>query len=99
MAEEQKPKFDLPWGTLLAVIAALAGIVAQRPKPLVSKRLPPPGATLIEVSGEQETDARRRQDPLAIAQKHNALRETDVQSPPIPPSSARQHSSDALVEM
>ena len=99
MAEEQKPKFDLPWGTLLAVIAALAGIVAQRPKPLVSERLPPPGEKLIEVSGEQETDARWWQDPLAIAQKQNALFETDLQSGRVPPSGARRHSIDALVEL
>src|SRR5437773_3118959 len=99
MAVEQQPKFDLPWWTLLAVIAALAGIVAQRPKPLVSERLPPPGEKLIEVSGEQETDARWWQDPLAIAQKQNALFETDLQSGRVPPSGARRHSIDALVEL
>ena len=37
MAEEQARKFDLPWGTLLPVLAALAGVIAQF-KPLVSTR-------------------------------------------------------------
>jgi hypothetical protein len=28
MADNDKPKFDIPWGTLLPLIAVLAGVVA-----------------------------------------------------------------------
>jgi hypothetical protein len=37
MAEDDKPKFDIPWATLLPIVAVLAGIIVQF-RPLVSER-------------------------------------------------------------
>jgi hypothetical protein len=69
MAAADKPKFDIPWGTLLPLAAALAGIIAQV-RPVISER---PTANLgektIEAIGDQDVDARLWQDPLAVAQK------------------------------
>ncbi len=48
MAEDDKPKFDIPWATLLPIIAVLAGIIAQV-KPLVSERPAVPGEKAVEV--------------------------------------------------
>src|SRR4051794_13929638 len=68
MAEAEKPKLDIPWGTLLPLIAILGGIIAQY-KPLVSERPVAPGEKPLEVIAEQDIDARLWQDPIAIAQK------------------------------
>lgn len=68
MAEAEKPKLDIPWGTLLPLIAVLAGIIAQY-KPLVSERPAAPGEKAVEVTAEQDVDARLWQDPLAVARK------------------------------
>src|SRR4029077_17767592 len=68
MAANDKPKLDIPWGTLLPLIAALAGIIAQY-KPLESERPLAPGEKSVEVVGEQDVDARLWQDPLAVARK------------------------------
>jgi hypothetical protein len=76
MAEEQTRKFDIPWATLLPVIAALAGIIAQF-KPLVSARPAVPSEKSIEVFADQDVDARLWQDPLAVAQKERAALEAD----------------------
>ena len=70
MAEEQTRKFDLPWGTLLPILAALAGVIAQF-KPLVSTRPPVPSEKPIPVIAEQDVNARLWQDPIAVAQKEN----------------------------
>jgi hypothetical protein len=99
MAEDQKAKFDVPWAALLALIAALAGIVAQRPKPLVSERPPPPGEKLIGVAAGQDIDARWWQDPLAVAQKQKVLLDSDLTSGRAPPNRAQRHGIDALVEL
>ena len=71
MAEDDKPKFDIPWATLLPIIAVLAGIIAQV-KPLVSERPAVPGEKAVEVVAEQDVDARLWQDPLAVAEKKKA---------------------------
>jgi hypothetical protein len=55
MAEDDKRKFDIPWATLLPVIAALAGIVAQY-KPLISARPAAPGNKPIEVIADRRLD-------------------------------------------
>ena len=69
MAAADKPKFEIPWGTLLPLAAALAGIIAQV-RPVISER---PTANLgektIEAIADQDVDARLWQDPLAVAQK------------------------------
>ena len=68
MADEQTKKFDLPWGTLLPVLAALGGVISQF-KPLVSTRPPVPSEKAVAVTAEQDVDARLWQDPIAVAQK------------------------------
>jgi hypothetical protein len=68
MADEPTKKFDLPWGTLLPVLAALGGVISQF-KPLVSTRPPVPSDKSIAVTAEQDVDARLWQDPIAVAQK------------------------------
>jgi hypothetical protein len=68
MADEPTKKFDLPWGTLLPVLAALGGVISQF-KPLVSTRPAVPGEKTIAVTAEQDVDARLWQDPIAVAQK------------------------------
>lgn len=68
MADEPTKKFDLPWGTLLPVLAALGGVISQF-KPLVSTRPPVPSEKAVAVTAEQDVDARLWQDPIAVAQK------------------------------
>lgn len=68
MADETTKKFDLPWGTLLPVLAALGGVISQF-KPLVSTRPPVPSEKAVGVTAEQDVDARLWQDPIAVAQK------------------------------
>jgi hypothetical protein len=77
MAEENKRKFDIPWVTLLPVMAALAGVVAQF-RPLVSARPGVPGEKSIPVIADQDVDARLWQDPIAVAQKEHAEITADV---------------------
>jgi hypothetical protein len=74
MAANDKPKLDIPWGTLLPLIAALAGIIAQY-KPLESERPLAPGEKPVEVVAEQDVDARLWQDPLAVARKEEEAHE------------------------
>ena len=77
MAANDKPKLDIPWGTLVPLIAVLAGIIAQY-KPLESERPLAQGEKPVEVVAEQDVDARLWQDPLAVARKeeeaHQAAR-------------------------
>lgn len=68
MADEPTKKFDLPWGTLLPVLAAVGGVISQF-KPLVSSRPPVPSDKAVTVTAEQDVDARLWQDPIAVAQK------------------------------
>jgi hypothetical protein len=72
MADEPTKKFDLPWGTLLPVLAAVAGLVAQY-KPLVSSRPPVSPQKSVQVIAEQDVEARLWQDPIAVAQKQKIL--------------------------
>jgi hypothetical protein len=62
MAEAEKPKLEIPWGTLASLIAVLAGIIVQY-RPLVSERPAAPGEKTVEVVAEQDVDARLWQDP------------------------------------
>ncbi len=59
MADNDKSKFDLPWGTLLPLLAVLAGVIAQY-KPLVSTRPPVPSEKAIPVTAKQDVDSKRR---------------------------------------
>jgi hypothetical protein len=76
MAADEKSKLDVPWGTLLPLIAVLAGIIAQY-KPLVSERPPAPGEKSVEVVAEQDVDARLWQDPLAVTRKEEQAHKGD----------------------
>ena len=75
MAANDKPKLDIPWGTLLPLIAALAGIIAQIKPPLESERPLAPGEKSVQVMAEQDVDARLWQDPLAVARKEEEAHE------------------------
>jgi hypothetical protein len=72
MADNDKRKFDLPWGTLLPLLAVLAGVIA-RYKPLVSERPSVPTEKTAPVIAAQDVDARLWQDPIGVAQKQKAL--------------------------
>ena len=67
MSEETKPKFELPWGTLLPVLAALAGLIVQF-RPLVTTRPAVAAEKAMPVIALEDVDARFWQDPIAAAQ-------------------------------
>ena len=71
MADNNKPKFDLPWGTLLPLLAVLAGVIATY-KPLVSERPSVPSEKTAPVIAAQDVDARLWQDPIGVAQKQKS---------------------------
>lgn len=71
MADNDKRKFDLPWATLLPLVAVIAGVIAQY-KPLVSPRPAVPSEKAIPVVAAQDVDARLWQDPFSVAQRQNA---------------------------
>src|SRR5206468_9857882 len=77
MADNDKRKFDLPWGTLLPLLAVLAGVVAQY-KPLVSERPSVPSEKSAPVIAEQDVDARLWQDPIGVAQKQKSLLDEQI---------------------
>src|SRR6266705_968628 len=77
MADTDKRKVDLPWGTLLPLLAVLAGVVAQY-KPLVSERPSVPSEKAAPVIAEQDVDARLWQDPISVAQKQKALLDSPI---------------------
>ena len=95
MAEEQKRRLEIPWATLLPMVAALAGIVAQY-KPLVSARPAAPSEKPVEVIADQDADARLWQDPLGVAQKEKAALEADLQVKNVSPGRVKRHSTKAL---
>ena len=92
MADEQTKKFDLPWGTLLPVLAALGGVISQF-KPLVSTRPPVPGEKAIAVTAEQDVDARLWQDPIAVAQKQL---EAEIKTGRLPEPNLARHDISTL---
>ena len=95
MPEDDKRKFDIPWATLLPVIAVLAGVVAQF-RPLVSMRPGVPGEKPIPVMAEQDVDARLWQDPIAVAQKQKSAVAADIAANRIPPTRPEKHDIDNL---
>ena len=74
MPDEAKPKVELPWATLLPLIAALAGIIAQY-RPLVSYRPAAAGQKSVENLAEQDVDSRLWQDPLIAARNEQEAHE------------------------
>jgi len=98
MAEEQTRKFDVPWGTLLPVLAVLAGVIAQY-KPLVSTRPPVPSEKAIPVIAEQDVDARLWQDPISVAQKQKELLDAQIKPGVAKKGSAESHDIGALAKL
>ena len=97
MADNNKPKFDLPWGTLLPLLAVLAGVIATY-KPLVSERPSVPSEKPAPVIAEQDVDARLWQDPIGVAQKQKALLEQQPGGP-AKEASANLHNISALAAL
>jgi hypothetical protein len=95
MAEEPTRKFDLPWGTMLPVLAALAGIFAQF-KPLVSTRPPVPNEKPVPVIAEQDVNARLWQDPIAVAQKQEASLDAETKAGRVPENASSRYELSAL---
>src|SRR5207244_11930650 len=77
MADNDKRKFDLPWGTLLPLVAILAGVVAQY-KPLVSERPSVASEKTAPVIAAQDVDARLWQDPIRGAETQKALLDAQI---------------------
>ena len=97
MADNNKPKLDLPWGTLLPLLAVLAGVIATY-KPLVSERPSVPSEKPAPVIAEQDVDARLWQDPIGVAQKQKALLEQQPGGP-AKEASAKLHNISALAAL
>ena len=98
MAEEQTRKFDLPWATLLPLIAILAGVVAQY-KPLVSERPSVASEKTAPVIAAQDVDARLWQDPLGVAQKQKALLDEQSEKGVAKKGVTKSHDIRALTEL
>ncbi|PYJ88842.1 MAG: hypothetical protein DME71_11710 [Verrucomicrobia bacterium] len=98
MADNDKPKFDIPWGTLLPLIAVLAGVIAQY-KPLVSKRPTVPSEKTIPVIAAQDVDARLWQDPFSVAEKQKSLLDAQIEVGVAKKGTTESHDVCALVEL
>jgi hypothetical protein len=98
MADNNKPKFDLPWATLLPLLAVLAGVIATY-KPLVSERPSVPSEKTAPVIAEQDVDARLWQDPIGVAQKQKALLESEKQQDVAQKGIAELHQLPALAQL
>src|SRR5258705_13725985 len=94
MADNDKRKFDLPWATLLPLMAVLAGVVAQY-KPLVSERPSVPSEKTAPVIAAQDVDARLWQDPIGVAQKQKS----QLTQQGDPQASAKLHHISALTAL
>jgi hypothetical protein len=98
MADNDKRKFDLPWGTLLPLLAVLAGVVAQY-KPLVSERPSVPSEKTAPVIAAQDVDARLWQDPIGVAQTQKALLDEQIEKGVAKKGSAESHDICALTDL
>src|SRR5438876_10530343 len=98
MADNNKPKFDIPWGTLLPLIAVLAGVIAQY-KPLVSERPPVPTEKTAPVIAAQDVDARLWQDPIGVAQTQKALLDDQIEKGVAKKGSTESHDICALTDL
>lgn len=95
MADNNKPKFDIPWGTLLPLLAMLAGVIATY-KPLVSERPSVPTEKTAPVIAAQDVDARLWQDPIGVAQTQKALLDEQIEKGVVKKGSAESHDISAL---
>src|SRR5262245_32262189 len=95
MADNGKPKCELPWGTLLPVAAVLAGIVVQY-KPLVSERPSVPVERTAQIIAAQDVDARLWQDPIGVAQKQKTMLDERIEKGVAKKGVAESHSIAAL---
>ena len=98
MADNDKRKIDIPWGTLLPLAAVLAGVLVQY-KPLVSERPSVPSEKTAQVIAAQDVDARLWQDPIGVAQKQKALLDEQIDKGVAKKGSAESHDICALVEL
>lgn len=97
MADEGKPRFEIPWATLLPLVVALAGLIAQF-RPLVSARPSIPNSKPIDFTALQDVDARLWQDPLVVAAKAKERLDSDLLTSGVATSRMERHTFDALVE-
>lgn len=98
MADNDKRKLDIPWGTLLPLAAVLAGVLVQY-KPLVSERPSVPNEKTAPVIAEQDVDARLWQDPIGVAQKQKALLDEQIDKGVAKKGSAESHDTSALCNL
>ena len=98
MADNDKPKFDLPWGTLLPLLAVLAGIIAHY-KPLVSERPSVPTEKAARVIATQDVDARLWQDPIGVVQTQKALLDEAIEKGVAKTGSPESHDIGALSDL
>jgi hypothetical protein len=95
MADNDNRKFDLPWATLLPLVAVLAGVVAQF-KPLVSTRPAVAKEKAIPVIAEQDVDARLWQDPISVAQKQKSSLDEQIAAGAAKKGAEESHKISAL---
>ena len=98
MPDNNKPKFDLPWGTLLPLLAVLAGVIATY-KPLVSERPSVPSDRTAPVIAEQDVDARLWQDPIGVTQKQKSLLDEQIEKGVVKKGSTESHDICALSDL
>jgi hypothetical protein len=98
MANNNKPKFDLPWGTLLPLLAVLAGVIATY-KPLVSERPSVPSEKTAPVIAAQDVDARLWQDPIGVAQKQKAVLDEQIDKGVAKKGATELHDIAALAQL
>src|SRR5262245_42338069 len=98
MADNDKRKIDIPWATVLPLIAVLAGVIVQY-KPLVSERPAVPSEKSAPVIAEQDVDARLWQDPIGVAQKQKALLDEQIEKGVVKKGSAESHDISALMDL
>lgn len=98
MTEDNKRKFDVPWGTLLPLVAIIAGVVAQL-RPLVSTRPSVPAEKSMPIIAVQDVDARLWQDPISVAQKQSTLLEERIEKGLAKGDVIKSHQTGALAEL
>src|SRR5438552_8679081 len=95
MADSDKRKLDLPWGTLLPLLAVLAGVIATY-KPLISERASVTSEKTAAVIAAQDVDARLWQDPIGVAQKQKSLLDERIDAGHDKNGSSKLHDIKAL---
>jgi hypothetical protein len=98
MANNDKRKLDIPWGTLLPLAAILAGVIVHY-KPLVSERPSVPSEKTAPVIAEQDVDARLWQDPIGVAQKQKALLDEQIDKGLAKKGATELHDIAALAQL